>query len=324
MRKILFRILGLSMSILVLAGCTGPRWGIRPDDPPYNVQKKDACQEFVDYANYTQDLKEAYHSRATQNRSWIFVSGTTALATVTTTAALAAASSASAGSLALVPIIGGFLSGVFAIADNPTLADIYTIAGNQLGTTLQKADEKLTTQNGNRYADPAACASALVFLRQGVTETKNNLERARTDSAVAALQRATAQTQHLNKIAAEIQAQAVIPPGQKGEIADIQPNEVPAGAAGENIEIKLTVSNVNLSSIGFGDAQLVIGDKNLKGASWTPPDAKTGNYVVIFKVPAKPPIDGKLDYTPTLLIKGLTKVECRPNVTLKYKKTTPG
>ncbi len=321
MRKILFRILGFSMSILVLAGCTGPRWGIRPDDPKYDVNGKAVCQEFVDYANYTQDLKEAYHSRATQNRSWIFVSGTTALATVTTTAALAAASTASAGSLALVPIIGGFLSGVFALADNPTLADIYTIAANQLGTTLQKADEKLATaQDGNRYKDPAACASALVFLRQGVTETKNNLERARTDSAVAALQRATAQTQHLNQIAAEIQAQAVTQAVQKGEITKIDPEYV---VIGDPKEITLTVSNVNLASVALGDVKVSI-DKETLNVSISPPDPQTGDYKVKFTPPAKPPIVGQLKYTPTLLIgKAKTRVEAKKDTTLTYKEKSP-
>jgi len=313
---IILRVLGLVVLLCILAGCNGPRLGIRPDDPPYDISQAGVCKEFIDYANYTQNLKEAYHSRATQNRSWIYASGTTALGTMATTAGLAAASSASMGSLALVPIIGGFLSGVFAMADNPTLADIYTIAANRLGTTLQEADAELTTKNnGKRYDDPAACATALKLLRRGVTETKNNLERARTDSAVAALQRASAQSQHLNQLAAEIQAQAVTQAVQKGEITKIEPNNV---VTGDPREITLTVSNVNLSSVALGDVKVLIGKTTLD-VSLSPPDRQTGSYKVKFMPPANLPIENKFEYSPTLLIgKVPTKVESKEGIILRY------
>lgn len=314
MPRIGFRILGSVTLLMILASCSYPRWGIRPDDPRYDIKQKNVCKEFEDYANYTLDLKEAYHSRATQNRSWIYVSGTTGLATVTATAALTAASSLSAGSLALVPIIGGFLSGVFAIADNPTLADIYTISANELGKALQKADEKLLTKNGERYADPAACASALVFLHQRVTETKNNLERARTDSAVAALQRATAQTQHLNQLAAEMQAQAASQAAQKGEITGIEPDTV---IIGKPQEVTLTVSNIDLSSFAIGEVKVLIGQVK-REVSISPPDPQTGSYEIRFMPPDKPPIADTLKYAPTLQI-GKAKVESKEGKILEYK-----
>ncbi len=317
MQGILFRLLTLVVLLWVLAGCSAYHLGIRPDEPEF-TRNTTVCQEFIDYAKYTQKLQEAYHSRATQNRGWIFVSGTTALGTIATTAALAATSAASPGSLALVPIFGGFLTGVFAMADNPTLADIYTISANRLGTTLREADAMLQTDaSGNRYTKHSACASALTYLRLGVTEAKNNLERARTDSAVAAVQRAAAQTQNLNQLAAQIQAQAVTQAVQKGEITKIQPDEV---VIGSTTEITLTTSNVNFSSIGFNDVHVLIGNATLS-VYWLPADPKTGSYTVKFTAPENPPFEGQLEYKPVLLIgNALTRVESKTDTTLKYKK----
>ena len=275
-----------------------------------------ACQEFTDYANYTQKLQEAYHSRASQNRFWIYTSGTTALGTMAATAGLAAAG-ASSLTLALLPIAGGFASGVFAVMNNPTLADIYTIAANRLGTTLQEADAMLQPDaSGSRYKNQSACTSALKHLRLGVTQAKSNLERARTDSAVAALQRASSQTQNLNQLAAQIQAQAVTQAVQNGEITKVDPQEVNIG---NPTKITLTVANVNLSSIGFDDVKVLIGSETLP-VSWARPDSPTGPYEVKFEAPAKPPVDNQLKYSPTLLVgKTQTRVKSRPDAVLTYK-----
>src|SRR5215510_14034752 len=81
---------GLPLAVM-LAGCGsfsgdidfGPRMGFRPDDPPSRVpgaaqpsgasQKSDSCTALKDYMRYAENLKESYRTRATQNRSWIYV-----------------------------------------------------------------------------------------------------------------------------------------------------------------------------------------------------------------------------------------------------------
>jgi hypothetical protein len=312
------RVVGAVVLSWVVLGCSmGPYFGIRPDEPVFTVSRATACQEFVVFAKYTQELQEAYHSRATQNRFWIYAAGTTALGTMATSAGLAAASAASFGTLALLPIAGGFASGFFAVLDNPTLADIYTIAANRLATALQESDARLVlNEEGSRYANQPACAAAHAHLRLGVTQAKIDLERARTDSAFAALQRVAAQTQRFNQLVAQSQAQAVTQAVQKGEITAIQPSEV---VVGQEREFTLTVSNVNLASIGFADVKVLIGTET-RSVYWTPPDPNTGNYAVKFMAPTRLPVENTLEYRPVLVVGSTqTRVESGPGVILKYK-----
>ena len=71
------RLAGLGGLALILAGCgTTSRsdlfrhhFGIRPDEP--KIVTTDTCAEYIEYAGYAQQLLEAYHLRATQNRWWI-------------------------------------------------------------------------------------------------------------------------------------------------------------------------------------------------------------------------------------------------------------
>jgi hypothetical protein len=232
-------------------------------------------------------------------------------------AGLAAASAASFGTLALLPIAGGLASGIFAVLDNATLADIYTISANRLGIALQEADALLQIDaSGERYTIQPACAAAQAHLRLGVTQAKNDLERARTDSAFAALQRTAAQMQRYNQLVTQMQAQTVTEAVRTGEITAIQPNEVVIGQAQE---LTLTVSHVNLMSIGFKDVKVLIGTET-QSVYWTPPDPNTGNYAVKFMANVNPPVKDTLEYRPVLLVGGThTKVESRPGVVLRYK-----
>jgi len=202
MQGILLRMMGVIALLGVFAGCSSQNLGIRPNEPEFMITGTTACKEYVEYANYSKQLQEAYLSRATQNRFWIYASGTTALGTIAVTAGLAAASSPSLGTLAIVSISGGLASGLFAVADNPTLADIYTTAANTIETTVKDSDALLQPDSvsGSRYTNQAVCMSALIKLRQGVIEAKCDLERARTDSSIAALQRAVNQSQKLNQL----------------------------------------------------------------------------------------------------------------------------
>src|SRR3954468_18616864 len=56
----------------------GPRIGFRPDEPLI-TPRADPCDEYKTFAAYTLNLKEAYRTRTTQNRTWIYVAGLTGL-----------------------------------------------------------------------------------------------------------------------------------------------------------------------------------------------------------------------------------------------------
>src|SRR5262249_21544558 len=80
-------LLGL---VVFLGGCsemTNARLGIRPDARPFNPGA-DPCAQLKDMVDYSQVLQEAYHTRATQNRFWIYGAGTVALGTVAATGGL--------------------------------------------------------------------------------------------------------------------------------------------------------------------------------------------------------------------------------------------
>ena len=161
--------------------------GVRPDEPsPEKAAKPSACDEYRRYFIYAQELQEAYHARASQNRAWIYIAGILGLGTVAATGGLGAATAASAGTLALLSVSGGFTTGVFATLDNATLADMYTIAANRLDTARRRADAMLPKQ-ADRYGDEERCAEALTRLRGLVTRRRRRWSarrpiRSRSDS----------------------------------------------------------------------------------------------------------------------------------------------
>jgi hypothetical protein len=84
-------------------------------------------------------------------------------------------------------------------------------------------------------------------------------------------------------------------------------------------KVELTVSNVNLASIGFADVKVLIGTET-RSVYWTPPDPNTGNYAVKFMAPTRLPVENMLEYRPVLVVGNTqTSVESRPGVILKYK-----
>jgi hypothetical protein len=209
-----------------LAGCGsftnsdvgwGPRIGFRPDDPSFKTTRNvsvggeekrvglpDAtrtwCDELDTYIVYGLNLKEAYRTRATQNRSWIYASVLIALGVATAGGALAAASAASAGTLAIMGLSGAFAAGAFASIDNAQLANVYTVAANEIGTALACAEYRLTN------VKERGCNAELGYLTLAVANARNTLETARTTSAAGALARATAEKKLLDQEITKIQA----------------------------------------------------------------------------------------------------------------------
>jgi hypothetical protein len=90
-------------------------FGIRPDEPRVAIPGDGRnCNEYMTYVTYSQQLMEAYHSRATQNRGWIYIAGITGLGIAAASGGLAAAAAVSVGTLGLLSISGGFTAATFA------------------------------------------------------------------------------------------------------------------------------------------------------------------------------------------------------------------
>jgi len=190
------------------------RIGIRPDTPTFctaapeshgktvtenrDPNCDDPCAQFDGLVAYGETLQEAYHTRATQNRVWIYAAGTMALGTVAASGGLAAAGVAGL-TIALLSISGGFTSGLFAVIDNSTLADVYTICANQIAKGIEKAWTDLPPS-----PSAEACKAAFNTLLATVTSARTDLDRARTDSAVAAVLRAKGQVEKLQEVVASM------------------------------------------------------------------------------------------------------------------------
>jgi len=181
----------------------GSRIGFRPDDLAINVVPEDYCGELKKYVSYAVDLKEAYRTRATQNRSWIYVAGVTGLGVAAASGGLAAAGAAAAGTLGLLAISGGFTAGVFATIDNAELANVYTAAANDIGTALANTQARIARCSRSREE----CSAELAYLSNRVTNARNTLETARTTSAAGALARAAAAKKLLDEEITKVQAQ---------------------------------------------------------------------------------------------------------------------
>ncbi len=258
--------------------------GWRPDEPPLGTTRdgtptKSACDEYLAYDAYAQDLQEAYHTRASQNRFWIYGAGILGLGAAAASGGLAAAGAATVGTLALLSISGGFSAGFFATIDNPTLADIYTIAANKIDVALKDARAKTpATRTGE------TCKQALDGLRAAVSDARTKLEEARTDTAKAALQRAAAQQEALQSLAAQIQ-QAGDPTlsVRSAVITDIKSSTTPVTAS---TSVELTVDGGRLDGVLERDMKVLVGGQQVDVKSRAPkPAPAEGQWVVTFEAP---------------------------------------
>ena len=242
------RLSAALLVVTVLAGCGvfkgdidfGPRIGFRPDSPSFAVQGTgaDSCTALQQYIRYAENLNEAYRSRATQNRTWIYVAAVVGLGVAAASGALAAATAVAAGTLALLAVSGGFTSATFATIDNSELANVYTVAANNI-------EKSMTAVRLRRCpATPAECAAQLAYLTIAISSARNTLETARTSSAAGALARATAQKtlldQEITKAATDLKARTAAEAAKKAkadeaaataahETAKAKANAIPAG-----------------------------------------------------------------------------------------------
>lgn len=287
-RVTLFALIGIT-----LVGCATSRrddlWfqhmGMRPDEPKVETSKP-ACDAYTDYATYAQKLQEAYHSRATQNRFWIYAAGILGLGAAAASGGLAAAA-AGATTIALVAISGGFAAGTFAAIDNSELAKIYTIVANKIDTTLVEADRQL-----RGATTPAeGCSAALGTLKDGVSEARITLEVARTNNAAGALIRAKEEQKVLAKLIESVEESNPTRVTMSASITSIDPATFP--------DVVLTVNNIQLDRVAPAEVKVVVGSADPVSARATKTDEFI--YSVKFRAPDIPSSSGK-SYTVTLLV----------------------
>lgn len=188
--------------VALLTGCTAANIGIRPNPAPFKTTDS-ACTQFAARIEYSRDLQEAYHSRASQNRFWLYAAAAMGIGTIAATGGLGAAGAASL-SIALLSVSGGFTTGLFAILDNSDIAQNYTIAANGVADDIVEAWKIAYPPAGSGEPTDKMCADALTALNASLTKTSNALELARTDTAAGALMRAEAQQKELQKVIASL------------------------------------------------------------------------------------------------------------------------
>jgi hypothetical protein len=250
------------------------------------------------YVNYSRDLQEAYHSRASQNRWWIYVAGTLGLATIAVSGGLAAAA-ASTTAIAIVAISGGFTSSFFAFLGNDVLAGNYTAAANSVDLAIAAA--------AVNKADPDQCAAAYVALVKGVSVAATQLEGDRTMSAAEALKRANTEKATLSKQNeaalkalrdAQIRSSVVV--RSPASITKIKPDSIAKPEL-----VTLTVGNVNFDTVARVDLKVKLISDGVAIQVAAPP-APTGNpdeYEVRFMPPKDPPSPQPPDgYSPELVV----------------------
>jgi hypothetical protein len=286
----------------------GQHFGIRPDEPVVEPTEE-SCAAYAKYATYTQQLQEAYHSRATQNRFWIYAAAILGLGATAASGGLAAAA-ASATTIGLVAISGGFAGATFAALNNPDLARVYTVAANKLDTALIESDRQLRTTPGL-----AACGAALSTLKEGVSEARILLEEARTNNAVAAIIRAKEEQKTLAKLIETVEESNPTRPPVSAFITDIQPPNLPALGAAATRDVTLTVSNIQLDRIAPAYVKVVIGSAEPISARVTKTAEFT--YSVQFRAPDAPPDPPQKVY-PVILLVGKSKQRVPSKGTLTY------
>lgn len=315
------RLLTGGALVAVLTGCAtfdpkavsmGSRMGLRPDAPAVDdMMALDPCKRFSKYTQYAKDLEEAYRTRGTQNRAWIYVAALTGLAVAATAGALAAATAVTAGTLALLSISGGFAAGAFATINNNQLANVYDDAAREIGTAVASAEAHVWG-TPSASASPAAaapppseatCSAQLAELITTVSQARNKLDTARTDSAEGALIRATAGQATLKEIIAAQTSTDVASVKLDGQITKIDgvagPFNVPAGGK----LVPLTVTNVQLDKVVPADIKIAFGSKVIDMGAPFPTKKGAYEYEVMLQIPAKPPDgDGVKMYAPAIVL----------------------
>lgn len=312
--------LGCLVLASTLSGCARfpQHLGIRPPEPQILVTAA-PCEEYEVYAKYAQELQEAYHSRASQNRGWLYAAGILALGVAAASGGLAAAAAVGAGTLGLLAVSGAFASGSFATLNNEALALSYTVAANSIDQALKETRAQLAFTDANdrkKGYTSSSCAAAFPMLVAGVSDARTHLEVARTDNAAGAMARAKDQLKILKEEIAAVEAADITRVVVTSTIVDIAPLEPAKPAAATSV--KITIQHINLSQVGLEEVKVVFGSKRFPVDSIARPDANPTTYALTFTAPAVPPDAGKTEYRPVVLLQGKTRVTGKDDKVFVY------
>ena len=144
------------------------------DEPDKNGANHRDCLYFYNILDWGQDLSDAYRTRATWNEWGLYTAGVVGLAVVGSLAGLAAFNQAGSDAAKIIPLVGGFVSGVSAVFDNKEKAAAYTAAANDIDSALAEARASVKT---------AGYWLAANTLYKKITTTKNSLEVKRSTFA---------------------------------------------------------------------------------------------------------------------------------------------
>jgi len=297
----------------------GQRLGFRPDEPDFSVPTAaTVCAAFKQYAIYSKQLKEAYRTRTTQNRTWIYVAGITGLAVAAASGALAAATAVAAGTLALLAISGGFTAASFATINNSELANVYNVAANDIGTALAAAEARVVVD----YT-PLNCAAQLATLVSAVSDARNTLETARTNSAEGALIRAAAGQKALAEV---VNAQLDVNPTRVTLTAAITQidgqDKAVVDVLGEGKLVTLTVVNAQLDKVAPSDIRVAVGPLEIGVDSISAMDAAF-TYEVKVRLPGRVS-NAAGEYAPSLVVgRSKQRILSRSGLVLKYPAPPP-
>jgi hypothetical protein len=298
----------LALLTLTSACSITPSLGIRPPEPTF--ASADSCTQLRGYLDYAAQLREAYHSRATQNRWWIYVAGTLGLATVAASAGLAAAA-ASTVTIALLAVSGGATSTFFAFLGNDGLAQIYTDAANDVDKAMREAAAVAVNAN----ATTGECSDAYAALTDAIGRASRELEQDRTTSAV----NAQARARELKKELEVSQTQMALQPASSMAITDVTPAEINPAVSRA---VTITVAGVNLDTIQLQDLRVQLGSAPpVRVDSVTASRGAAGTYRLTFTAPAVPPPPvPAAGYPLTLIVRDRVMIRSSADAPLlKYK-----
>jgi hypothetical protein len=171
----------------------------------------------------------------------VYFAGTLALASLAAVAGIAATGHGGSDALAIIPIVGGFTSGFFALLDNKAKAAAYTEAANEIGVALGAAMTNLTDDKP-RYSTTRAT------LYQDIVRATNKLETQRSTLAAAAAEKRV-DTERLQNEATRARINAA-------ESEKLEPTQTSTGKL-----VKLTVRKIDLSEFDEKDIKVSVDGK---------------------------------------------------------------
>jgi hypothetical protein len=229
------------------------------------------CLDFYSVVQWANQLTEAYRSRATMNEWSIYFAGTLALASLAAVAGIAATGHGGSDALAIIPIVGGFTSGFFALLDNKAKAAAYTEAANEIGVALGAAMTNLTDDKP-RYSTTRAT------LYQDIVRATNKLETQRSTLAAAAAEKRV-DTERLQNEATRARINAA-------ESEKLEPTQTSKGKL-----VKLTVRKIDLSEFDEKDIKVSVDGKpseivvvGFDTVTFRAPDVPSGEHHVTLQI----------------------------------------